>query len=667
MKKFILSLFVCLLVQYPAYNFLFAESLNNFSSFPDSVKHSKKSLIDTSKANYDTLRVTREAITAPKLKGLLSEKESKKILRRNEYQFNDYRYTGNLFSYLPFGFVRDLGSLGQPNEILIYGQGFNNISFLNDGIDINNRLQNSLDLNQIPSENIDSIEVIPLTRGFLYGSNNNLAAVNFISRDFETSKPYSRIRFSQAPNEEGMFDGIFSSNFSRTLSTFFEISHYSTDPRFANTDYGSWFGATKIRYLLSNQLALIGSYGFSKTNVQLNGGVNADSIKSSVPLNQYEEILFNNIQAPVNYINRYQKTSGNNLSIRLLGSIIENSNTDLAVYYQSNLIEFRQNENISFTNYQHGIPSIVHNNEFKTLGSKLRQEFIIDNLELQSITTFEKSKFNLTRLSKTINENLFSTSARVLFNANINDYTITPSVFAKHLIYNKVNYTGYGADILFNINNSLKFYTGFSVFIKPFRNELEFSSGNPLLDVDKDLQIIEASLTYNDNLINLSAGYFNKNISNQTFAKDTKLQGANIKLDLKFWKFLINTNTNYYFSKSSRNSYLMPEFTSQGGIYYTDVLFDSNLNLKAGLNYSSVGSSVGTFQSFEKLRTLQHSSVLNVKPSFQIDLFVSGQIQKNATVYFIFENLLNKKYFIVPYYPMYEQGLRFGLAWEFFD
>jgi outer membrane cobalamin receptor len=53
--------------------------------------------------------------------------------------------------------------------------------------------------------------------------------------------------------------------------------------------------------------------------------------------------------------------------------------------------------------------------------------------------------------------------------------------------------------------------------------------------------------------------------------------------------------------------------------------------------------------------------------SSQIDLFIAGTIQESATIYFVFENLLDEQYYIIPYYPMYPMGLRFGISWEFLD
>ena len=95
-----------------------------------------------------------------------------------------YRYTGDLFSTAGFGLLKDKGLIGQQNELALYGNRVGDIGFFSDGILNNNRYTNILDLNFIQNELIDSIEILPLPRGFLYGPDNYISAVNFIEKDF---------------------------------------------------------------------------------------------------------------------------------------------------------------------------------------------------------------------------------------------------------------------------------------------------------------------------------------------------------------------------------------------------------------------------------------------------------------------------------------------------
>jgi hypothetical protein len=100
------------------------------------------------------------------------------IISNDDLSHNDYKYTGDYLRLFPFNFIKDLGFTGQPNETFLYGVGDNSISYLMDGISVNDRYSNSLNLNLIQSEEIDSIEIIPLPRGFLYGAYSNPVSVN---------------------------------------------------------------------------------------------------------------------------------------------------------------------------------------------------------------------------------------------------------------------------------------------------------------------------------------------------------------------------------------------------------------------------------------------------------------------------------------------------------
>ena len=51
----------------------------------------------------------------------------------------------------------------------------------------------------------------------------------------------------------------------------------------------------------------------------------------------------------------------------------------------------------------------------------------------------------------------------------------------------------------------------------------------------------------------------------------------------------------------------------------------------------------------------------------RLDFTLTGEIQKVAMIYFTWQNLLNNKYFVVPYYPMPARSIRFGITWELFN
>jgi len=626
------------------------------------------------------------------ISSLLDENFKTTIISQKALESTDYRTTADFFVNVPFGFVRDLGLVGQPNETIIYGQGFGNISFLSDGLSINNRLSNTFDLNLFQSESIDSIEVIPLTRGFLYGGMNNPVSVNFISRQPELRKPYSRIKYYQAPNGEGLIDGIFSITPFKKINAFFEITNQNTNPYYANTDHSNWMGYARLHYSPSGNLNVIASYKYFKTITQLFGGVDADSISRKFFPSQFDQILYDKFSAPVRFTNRYQKASGHNFSLRMLGNFIEHSPTDISFYYQTDLTEFRQNEN-SFI-FQNNASIIFDDNEHRTIGSSLRQDFNFDFIKLTSITSFERSKFFTPLLSQEINKSLFSSTAIASF--SLINKALNSSLFARYLDYSNDNFFGFGADARISLDQLFYFYVGFSSFEKP-RTIWEERFLLPTIQSGKQkITSFELSASLKNSFVNATIGYFNKSTANSLLpallkedplhndkivyatVNDLKLQGINLKLDLSIWKILFSTNTSYYFSSDDRHNNNLPNFSLYGGIYYVDTLFNKNLHLKSGFNYFSIGERDFTSLDLEKNistnflydPTAQNVSLISSSPittSFQVDFFLAGKIQNSATVYFIFENLFNAKYFIVPYYPKQARGIRFGVAWNFLD
>jgi hypothetical protein len=625
---------------------------------------------------------------------LVDTLNTENILGKSDLNKIDYRYTGNFFSNIPFGFLRDLGSVGQPSEILLYGQGYNNSTFLSDGTAITNRLTNSFDLNLYPSEDINKIEIIPLVQGFLFGSNNNSVSVNIISNDFELKKPYTRIHFYQAPNSEGFFDGIFSATFGNKISLYTELTNQGTDYRYKNSEHSAWLSSTRLRYLFSDKINFIVNYRLTSTNTQLNGGVNYDSLQNKYSTGQIEEELYSYLSAPVNFENRYQKILSHNFSIKTLADIIPNSPTSLTLYYQTSLSEFRQNDSTNEDSYQDGVLPLMHNNRYKTLGINFEQDFNYNLIHFSTIAGYENNIYTSQLLTNETRQKSFWLTAKAGF--NFFEDKISSSFFAKYLNHDNDNYNGIGADLNFKLYEKIKFYAGYSTFQKP--NSI-FQTAAP--EAKQRTNSFEFALNYSNDLLNVKTGYFNiqnkdaaipvivNNVSENNLAnqyayyyktESTSLQGLNLKLEMKMWKFLLSTNSSLYFGNDDRKKLGIPQFTSTGGIYYIDTLFNSNLRLKTGFNYSAVGTRNNLYYDYERnissVYTSYISPTTNSLPvislsshsaDYQIDFFVAGQIQENATLYFTFENIFNRKYFVVPYYPMYERGMRFGVAWEFFD
>ena len=647
--------------------------------------------ISTEKADSLAKKQKPEPLKPIHFPTLVNTSVNEQIFRKIELDKTDYRYAGDFFSSLPFGFVQDLGSVGQPNELILFGSGFGKITFLNDGISMNNRLFNTYDMNHFQSESFDSLEVIPLSMGFLFGNLNNPVGVNFISRQPDIYKSYSRIKFYQAPNAEGFIDGTFSVMPFHKLNTYFEVTNQSVNPYYTNSDLSNWLGSVRLNYFLSKEINIIANYRYHKTIPRLNGGVDANQIVQNSGSSNINSTLYDNIDAPVKFTNRYEKASGHNFNLRFLGNFLSNSLTDLSLYYQTNLIEYRQNE--GGLNYQENAASIVDNNESKALGLNFRQDFNFDFFDISAIANYERSDFSSPLVSQDISKNSFSAAG--IAGLKLINNSIKPAFFAKYLNYAGSFYYGVGGRIGLDVGNDFRFNAGVSSFQKP-HSILEEVFTLPGIQINKQTaNVLEFSGEYANESVSARIGYFNQKISNSLISaiaedsvksdraiffnsKNLSLQGINLALNIHFWKILLSANSSYYFNSENRSDYKVPEFTSNGGIYYVDTLFEHNLHLKTGFNFYSVGSQDYTIIDFEKNITsnyLWNSVTQNAIPispiqtnvSFQLDFFLAGRIRNAATVYFVFQNLLNQQYFIVSYYPKQSRGLRFGVAWDLFN
>jgi hypothetical protein len=629
-------------------------------------------------------------------------------IQRKQIETMDYRFTGDLLLNSPFTYTKNLGYSGLPNEMMLYGQGYNSILFFDNGIELNNRLFNSFDLYQFQNEGIDSIEIIPLTRSFLLG-NSGTAAINFISREPIISKPYSRIKYYQAPNEEAFIDGIFSINPFKKTNVYFEITNNSNGAKYKTyqesiSDFTSWMGDFRINYFYSDMVNIRLRYKHVSSTIQLFGGVDVDSIKRSDKSSQLEDIIYDNISAPLRFTNRYTTTVLNNATLTAQMRFWQDAPSEFSIYSNNYLSGYRQNYSGTI---QKNVSPISRDNKSQTLGARIRQDFKNSFITLNGITFFEHSGFNIDQYSEIqekdsiriakLNgktENTFAVS--VSASLNLMEGNITPGFFAKYLSRANENYFGAGADLFFRINDEIKFYGGISQFEKPIsyfllNHDLETSS--------QKIQSAEARILFSLSPVNLSLGYFvSKNNSEivsafvqstiqsdealNVFTKASQIQGVNFSFDASVWKLSVTSNNNFYFSKNDRAEKGLPEFSMTGGIYYIDTLFNSNLKLKSGFNFYGYGSRYLQRFDFEKSISSSYFydagqssfsngiSLLNnntFSPSFQVDLFIAGRIQESAVIYFTFENLLNSKYSVVPYYPMHAQGIRFGFSWEFLD
>lgn len=573
--------------------------------------------------------------------------------------FNDYRYAGDFLRIFPLTFIKDLGFIGQDNEVYLYGVPSSAATYMNDGIYFNNRFTLQTDLNHIQTESVDSIEVINLPRGFLYGAELNPVAINFIEKDIYSKQPFTRIKYYEGPFGEAFVDGKFSINTFKRINISADVSNKKVDNRYVNSDFSLWRAGIKAKYFLSNSINLIGSYYHIKSLVGFNGGVDVDSIATySTDINS---VLYDNVLAPVKYPTRFLKSTQHHFALRTLTDFEGWGRSDIQLYYKFTLDEDYE----PLSNYENKLT-----NKNKVIGfaaaHTLEQDFwklnLIGNYEQQVLRNINVVPTYFS--DDTINTNTISFSA--IASIFLFDSSIVPSFFSRiknqssdanyPLTYNK-NLFGFGADVSLILNNEIKLYVGISTFDQNFSEWSQMRTEEIGVQVNYDF--VQTELKYFNvtnryvQTIYPMIDYFGYNIIN--------FMGASLNANFSLWNFSLETLTSIYKNagtNSGANVLDVPDVTFRGGVYFKGLAFNSNLDIKTGFVFNYTGQQIITDHQFFNL---------SVDPSYKLDFTVAGQIQKVATVYFTWENLFDNDYFITPYYPMPNRNIRFGLSWELFN
>jgi len=607
-------------------------------------------------------------------------------IKHKDFSTDDYRNLSDIFTYMPFGFMQDLGSLGQPNEQMFYGLGFSNISYNRDGVLLNNRLQNSYDLNQLNAERIDSLEIIPLTRGFLYSPYNNPVSVNLHSRFNYSTRAVTRLKFYQASYDEGFIDVLFHTHITNKLNFGMGVSNSAIDSRFENSDYESWKLDAKIAYLVSDKINVTANYFYTYDTLALFGGLDTNALLND----DFSPVLYGGSSS--NSF-RYKLTYNHNASVKVLTTLIPNSKTDLTLYFNSTSQKFMQNNDSLASN----LPIIKHDNFFQTVGVRLQNYFSHNDISLDLIANYESTTAE-TNYQSNFTDNLITLSG--LLSYELADM-FNPSIYGKVNSFNTDLLLGYGFDLSGSFNSNLSYFAGISWFEKQISTlEHSFASSSDILYPyyttsplnPSNNTSIEIGIKFESDIISGRFSYFNYSSKNSSIPhtdgnfsdtllinelfyftqEDIENSGVNLSFDFKLWKFLFSNSFNYFLSSREERIYASPDYTLAGKLYYFDQLFSNNLDVKVGINYRFTGGQSPFIYDFEKslqigseLTTMIHYS--DVLPSFQLDLYLAGTIQKRATIFVTLENILDTDYYIAPYYFKQPITMRLGVSWLLFD
>lgn len=585
--------------------------------------------------------------------------------------FKNYRNFPEMAEVPGISYVRSLGYPNQNSLLTIYGASAGDITFTENGTPLNNRFTNSLLLPSIQEENVTELEILPLPRGFLYGSNPNSAAVNINPVDFVTTVPYSRIKYYEGPVGEGFLDVRFNIPVFKKLYFFANVSNKKSDEGYLNSDLSIWQTRFQLKYLASPALTINASYYYSKIVQGLNGGVNYDSVLSLVSSvfrnSTFNDVFFDERAAPVNFISRYQKDNLHRASVTLIGKTPLFEESYISLYYENNLNEYRNNEDSLLSPVR-----IFYDREYSATGIFAN---ISKRLGFAGLRVFGGIDYNTRDLNTFAFSGVSKFYVSGILRFDLAD-NLWVSGFAKTFSVNNVWFNGFGGDLGYSLDSSLRFYSGAAYFDSydplagtTYRsNNVKFQGGVKLSieSWEADLKIFKSVYDVNyptGGVVPTETGNTNIRFSEDEY----NYNGAGFSVVYKPDNFRINAAAGVILSNNQSGKKSYHPYNFDIGVTYSSYLFDSSLNLKATASFTYRSLNIKYIPDFYNQRMYSDPSADYSRDYMSLDLFVAGRIQEAATLYFGWENILGRQQYLLPYYPELPRNIRFGISWEFLN
>ncbi len=563
------------------------------------------------------------------------------VITSDDIQSSGAKDVSGVLSGLPSTNINSYGGLGSLENIRMRGATAAQVLVLMDGMPLNSPRDGEVDLSTIPLDNIERIEVVPGAASSLYGSQAMGGTINII-----TKEPPKEGQKTEASSSFGSFK-----TFIETLSQGARIGNfgylvsggYKSSKGFrANSAFNSKDFNSKFEYKLNDNNIIGTNFGFYTSRAGAPGPITSPDLddiqverKDYINLNwgwKLDEKTGFNAKIYNNYDRlEFMSNSADSMFETAFSKSIHTTKVEgYDLCFNKELSDFY--EFISGYNY-------VRNSNDSTSSAKHKYDVNAGYLE---------NRFN------------FNDKARLSLSARVDDYS------------------NFGAEFNPSVNFVYKFWQDFKMhaqvarsFRAPTFNDLYWpdegwDKGNPNLKPEKG---INYELGF-DNKINkyftTGISYYRNDFSNlinwepdvNNVWQPQNIGKATINGIESINKFNLSDNfeigTNYTFL-SARN-----RETNKYLIYQPENKADFSLKYKKfyGFDFELIGQWTG-------MRFNDATNDTKVKPYFLLNFNVTKRFNKNYSVFFSLDNLLNKEYQIVKDYPTPGLSVNGGMKLEF--
>ena len=184
-----------------------------------------------------------------------------------EAQKKNYRTLGDILFPLPGLWVRDMGAIGQWTSLRIWGSHQNQPLLLLDGRPIGDPWSGVSDLNLVPVDMIDHVEVYPSTNPFGFAPMGGV--VNLVSAETPSNRPYTKFVYRSGTHKLSDLDVTFGQKLTPKFEILSGVLMKKYGETIPNEKYKSQQIRSKMRYTLSPELEFAYSILSNKSDLYL--------------------------------------------------------------------------------------------------------------------------------------------------------------------------------------------------------------------------------------------------------------------------------------------------------------------------------------------------------------------------------------------------------------
>lgn len=644
-------------------SFFFINSVSY--SQTDSLRRKTDSL---SRIPFDTL----------KIKNTVQFSQQSDTIPYNDFIWNDKRNVSEILNEKSGFFVNSLG-LGMYNRL--YHNDFRDyeMGIFRDGIQLNNNFFGIFEPELISVNEIAKIELVSDISSFIYGMSSYGKAINIITKDTFSPKPFSQLRYSQDRYGSLFADASFTIPFSNKFNFLIRANNHSLDGKYVNSDFSAWRANGRMSWFPSAKWNYKLDFNYAKISRGINDGL--DFREKDLSQDSIINIL-RDTKSPVIDGTGREESRNYLASLSAYSSALGSNSLASAQFYYSHYYRSFGGEAFSLSPVSPQINEYYYTGRLG-LNLKYNKKIIMGSEQAFDITLLNNyywNSFNIdyqptdtTRATRKVRADYGFLSGKI-------DYTLDKfyfSALAKEemgfvkngIAYNAFSYGGEMKIKLFEKeNNSLSIFAGANQI--EYLNTYIFYPTFPIYQ-KYSYSSFESGLQYNSKNFNSSLTYNNS----------AEVSSAKFNFSASISQFVLKSESS--FRVNGFNGPL-PVF-SKNDLSYSNKFFKNKLNLKIGFNFKFLlnfeeyrfshmeGMTLRDY--WEVSYSTSYSDLFNLynqNNKLTADFYIGARIG-HANINFTVANIFDSFYFDTFMYPELDRGglgnavSRFTIVWDFIN